>query len=132
MRSLFLFLKLRRGFRALNATCVTHNSDIINSSFREWVNQMKQAYVPTRQNQPIEVLFFPQDVFAFMFVIIAIFATLGFPNLGVVLAIYWITKANSVKDKGRGFIFHYLWNKGWLPTFFAKGVNDPLVKEYIR
>ena len=93
---------------------------------------MKQSYVPARQNQPVEVLIFPQDVFAFMFVIIAIFATLGFPNLGVVLAIYWITKANSVKEKGRGFIFHYLWNKGWLPSVFSKGVPDPLIKEYIR
>lgn len=93
---------------------------------------MKQSYIPTRQNQPIEILFFPQDVLSFGLIIIAVSSAFGYSNFGILLAIYWVTKASAVKEKGRGYILHNIWNKGWLPSSFSKGMPDPLVKEYIR
>lgn len=98
---------------------------------------MKEMRVPTRQNQAVEILIFPVDALGPAILFICVGAALdsilsGAANGGFIGALIWLKVSVSLKNKGRGYIKHLLWNKGWLPRVGTRGIPHPLIRTYKR
>lgn len=93
---------------------------------------MAEKRVPTRQNQPVEILMFPADAFGAALIIFIIAAVLGYTNLGFALALAWLHQSKQLKEKGKGYLKHKLWSKGHLPRIASRGIPNPNVRQYLR
>lgn len=93
---------------------------------------MKQVRIPTRQNQPVEILFFTSETLSPCFLILVIGNAMDSPNYAVLACLLWLKFASKFTSKGRGYLRHLLWSKGWLPKVATRGIPNPNIREYKR
>ncbi|WP_105169409.1 type IV conjugative transfer system protein TraL [Pseudoalteromonas sp. T1lg23B] len=93
---------------------------------------MKEKRIPTRQNQSVEIGIFPADALGPALVMFIIFTTLGSANIGIMVSAICLYFSKGLKDKGRGFMKHYLWSKGYTLKIASRAIPNSKVRQYHR